>query len=224
MNTIQELELIYEDIYHEGMMGTLGGAIGKGMGAVGNAASGVVTTANDLLGFIPIVGEFFDASNVVIYLAKAAFTKGDDQLENLFYALLSLVSAIPLPGVMDAAGKGTKYAFKLSKPLMKGGSKGAKITEFISKNPKLAKALNSIDSQKIEAAFQKVANTPMGNDLMGKLEKYVGKNVKAEFEKDPKGTIKKILELNKDSVKNLLAQLQTQQPQQMQGQQMQMSV
>jgi hypothetical protein len=64
-------------------------------------------TGLDIVGLIPGIGEFADAANALISLARG----------NNLDALLSVISFVPVYG--DAIGKGSKLALAAIKPLMK---------------------------------------------------------------------------------------------------------
>jgi len=78
-------------------------------------------TGLDIVGLIPGIGEFADATNALISLARG----------NTLDALLSVISFVPVYG--DAVGKGGKLALAVIRPFMK--------------NPKIAKIASEAGQQ-----------------------------------------------------------------------------
>ncbi len=74
-----------------------------------NEDASIVNVALELAGLIPGIGEFADATNVVLYSRKGEY----------LHAALSAISIIPTIG--DAIGKGGKLAVFASKVAPKGG-------------------------------------------------------------------------------------------------------
>ena len=132
------------------------------IGVVGDLPPVIAVTA----GVSAVVSSSADLLNAARYIARGQY----------FFALLSLISAIP--GVGDALGKGTKYLGKGAGAAMKAATASGKTAKQARAVPHVAKAIDRAKQAKqIELAFAKKFG-PEGTLQANKFFKFVAKNDK----------------------------------------------
>lgn len=169
-----QLENLYLSIHQkrflkEGVLSTVGNAVGSAISSVGSAVSTAGHVALNIAGLIPGIGSFFDITNAMWYIAEGDFLG----------AALSLIACIPGIGpAVEEVGLIGRFMAGAEKTAVSGAGKGMATITKIGNNVSKFQGLIKDNSGLIDKVFDQATKNedlkPYVDKMRSALNAFLG--------------------------------------------------